>query len=59
MKEEITWLRDEYALESFKFFIHKYFDKSFEEFAVECGQDIPEMIASLCYLMADEMIKRR
>lgn len=59
MNEDTKWLRDEYAMESFKFFLQKYFDKDFEQFANECELALPDLIASLCYMMADEMIKQR
>ena len=59
MNEDTKWLRDEYAMESFKFFVQKYMDKDFVEFAHDCELALPDLIASLCYMMADEMIKQR
>ena len=59
MNEDTKWLRDEYAMESFKFFLHKYFDKDFEQFANECELSVNELVGTLCYMLADEMIKQR
>lgn len=59
MNEDTKWLRDEYALESFKFLIKKYFDKDFELMATDCELEIHELLASLCYMLADEMVKQR
>lgn len=59
MNEDTKWLRDEYAMEAFKFFLEKYFDTSFEEFANDCELEVSELIASLSYLMADRMINAR
>lgn len=59
MNEDITWLRDEYASKAFEFFLQKYFDKEFESFAADCELSIHEAIATLSYVLADEMIKQR
>jgi hypothetical protein len=59
MNQDIQWLRDEYAMKAFDFFIQKYFDRDFEKFAADCELGIHESIASLSYLLADEMIKQR
>jgi len=59
MNEDINWLRDEYASKAFEFFLQKYFDPSFEKFSADCELDIHETIATLSYMLADEMIKQR
>jgi len=59
MNEDVKWLRDEYAMKAFEFFIQKYFDRDFEKFAADCELDIHDLVASLSYLLADAMIKQR
>jgi hypothetical protein len=59
MNEDIQWLRDEYASKAFAFFLQRYFDKGFEQFADDCELSIHETIATLSYMLADEMIKQR
>lgn len=59
MNDDVKWLRDEYAMKAFEFFLQKYFDKEFEGLAVDCELAIHETIASLSYMLADEMIKQR
>lgn len=59
LNEESKWLRDEYAMKAFEFFIQKYFDKEFEMFAADCELEIPETIATLSYMLADAMIVQR
>jgi len=59
MNEDIKWLRDEYAMKAFEFFLQKYFDRDFEKFAADCELDVHEVIGSLSYMLADEMIKQR
>lgn len=59
MNEDVKWLRDEYAMKAYEYFLQKYFDQEFERFANECELGIHETIASLSYLLADEMIKQR
>jgi hypothetical protein len=59
MNQDVKWLRDEYAMKAFDFFLQKYFDKDFEHYAADCELDVPEAIAGLSYLLADEMIKQR
>ncbi|MFZ9695730.1 MAG: hypothetical protein ACO3AY_07655 [Chitinophagaceae bacterium] len=55
----MKWLRDEYAMQAFEFFVQRYFDKDFERFAADCELDIHETVASLSYMLADEMLKQR
>ena len=59
MNEEVKWLRDEYASKAFEFFLQKYFDRQFEQFADDCELSVHETIATLSYMLADEMIKQR
>jgi len=59
MNEDVKWLRDEYAMKAYEFFLQKYFDRDFEKFANDCEFAVHEAVASLSYMLADEMIKQR